>query len=84
MIRLRSRSTFSSPTIVAATSANAAVASVSFTSAANSRRKSTRAVAPNPAATPSAVRFMFSSTSVVSLRKVRTVPPIAAVCGITL
>ena len=85
MIRLRSRSTFSSPTIVAATSANAAVASVSFTSAANSRRKSTRAVAPNAAATPSAVRFMFSSTSViVSLRKVRTVPPIAAVCGITL
>ena len=85
MIRLRSRSTFCSPTIAAATSANSAVASASFTSGANSRRKSTRALAPNAAATPAAVRFMFSSTSIiVSLRNVRTVPLISAVCGITL
>ncbi len=85
MIRLRSRSTFCSPTISAATSANSAVSAGSFTSGANSRRKSTLAVAPNAAATPVAVRFMFSSTSViVSFLKVRTVPRISADCGITL
>ena len=46
MMSLRSRSTLPSPTSSAATSAKSAVACPSLTSGANSRRKSTRAVAP--------------------------------------
>jgi hypothetical protein len=68
-----------------AASAMNSVSLGSFTSGANSARKSTSAVAPRPPAMPFTVRCMASSIRFMVLElKVRTVPRRTAVCGMTL
>src|SRR5438477_270438 len=76
---------FSSPTISAAASAMNFVSSSWFTSGGNRLRKSSAAVAPNPCATPSAMRRMRSSTRLITaLLNERTVPRNTARSGMTL
>src|SRR5258708_4526898 len=73
------RLTFSSPTSSAAVSAMKAVSAASLTSGRKMMRKSSSAEAPNPEATPLAMRRMFASISaMVSFEKARAVPRITA------
>ncbi len=79
------RSTLSAPTSSAQMPAANSAWTGSLTSGAKFTRKSTLAVAPIEAATPSATRRMFASTrAITSLENARTVPDRRAVWGITL
>src|SRR6516165_4103575 len=64
------RSTFSGPTSSAAASAMKAASAASLTKGGKRLRKSSSAVAPNPAATPLAMRRIFCSINVIHERAV--------------